>query len=418
MVRNPVAVILGGGKGERLYPLTAERSKAAVPFGSQHRLIDIALSNCINSGYSQISVLTQFNSISLNQHIARCYRFDRFSSGYVEILAAQQTPNRSEWYQGTADAVRKNLDHLRRQSPSHYFILPSDQLCKINLAHLFQCHISRQADVTLAVTPVPRVSTASYGVVLVGADDRIENFLEKPSPETDMQSYRSSAGGDLFLASMGMYCFNAEILEQALRGDASDFGREMLPDLVRQVHCSAYVYNDFWIDVGSIPNFYQTSLSLVNPQSYFTFFDPDWPIYTDLVSLPASKIVSASISRSMIGNGVKIRGASIAHSIIGIRSVIEQEVELDSVICMGADYYDFSQDRSSANYNQRPSAGIGKNSKIKTAIIDKNARIGKNCRLGIDANIKRRDVDGAFYSIRDGIIIIPKNAVVPDGTTL
>lgn len=426
-MKDVLTIILGGGKGTRLYPLTKSRAKPAVPFGSKYRLVDIPISNSINAGFKKIYVITQFNSASLHLHLANSYIFDSFTRGFVEILAAEQTFDHAGWYEGTADAVRKNLHHFQNQRPSHYLILSGDQLYRMDLYDFYQKHLASNADVTIAATPVNREAAAGFGIMKADKKGRISSFLEKPEMDLDIsdmkipeQIHPSSemrAAGREYLGSMGIYFFKAEALEKGLMNEFTDFGKEIIPALIETTKVHSYIYTGFWEDIGTIKNFYETNLNLASINPAFNFYDEDMPIYTHKRDLPASKFNYCSISQTLAGDGCVITNASIQHSVIGIRTFIESGSSLDGVVCMGADWYETPEDRLENRRKGIPDIGIGRGTLVKGAIIDKNARIGEGCRIGVD-NLPREEGDHGKYYYRDGIIIIPKNAVIPSGTVI
>jgi glucose-1-phosphate adenylyltransferase len=427
MLSEVLAIILGGGRGERLYPLTRERSKPAVPFGGKYRLVDIPISNCIHSGFNRIYLLTQFNSSSLHNHIAYTYIFDSFSNGFVEILAAEQTFEHTSWYKGTADAVRQNFIHFRTQNPGHYLILSGDQLYRMDLADFFHSHLESEAEISVAVTPVPAERVSQLGILQVDASNRVTSFLEKPPPDQDISSFQRSpsaaAGGGAdaaarpYLASMGIYLFKTGILKAALDNQMTDFGKEIIPAAIGRFKVNAYVFNGFWEDIGTIKSFYETNIALTSLKPDFDFYDMHRPIYTRRRDLPASKINSSTITQTLTADGCIITNANIMHSIIGIRTIIESGASLDGVFSMGADFYETPEQKTENARLGLPDIGIGRGSLIRRAIIDKNARIGEVCRIGVD-DIARTDGDYDHYHIREGIIIIPKNGVISTGTVI
>ena len=418
---------MGGGKGTRLYPLTKERAKPAVPFGGKYRLVDIPLSNSINAGFVKIYVLTQFNSASLHLHISSTYIFDSFSKGFVEVLAAEQTFEHSGWYEGTADAVRKNFAHFRPQEPSHYIILSGDQLYRMDLEAFFQRHLDSGADVTVAATPVDREQAVGFGILQADKQGHVGAFVEKPPLEENIDHLRipkelhpdqdQRAAGKEYLASMGIYCFNADAMERALDNSLTDFGKEVIPALIDSADVSAFVFTGFWEDIGTIRSFYETNLDLTCFKPDFNFYEEHSPIYTHRRDLPASKFNSCTLKEVLAADGSIITDSSIARSIIGVRSVVEAGSTLDGVVLMGADFYD-PEERKRQNVRAGiPNMGIGPNCQIAGAIIDKNARIGEGCRIGIDSS-EYTDGDFPTHYVRDGVIVIPKGAVVPAGTVI
>lgn len=425
-----IAIVLGGGKGTRLYPLTKDRSKPAVPFAGKYRLVDIPISNCINSGFKQIYILTQFNSASLHNHIANTYIFDTFSNGFVEILAAEQTYHNNDWYQGTADAVRKNLRHFADQAADYYIILSGDQLYRMNYMEMLETHIKSGAVLTIAAKPVSRTNATGLGII--GTDEKgiIKKFYEKPAPDFDISEYRIPAKflkdglnqkpeeHNEYLASMGIYIFDARAMEEILSSnDSADFGKEIIPDVIRNMKVAAYLFDGFWEDIGTIKAFYDTNIDLASVTPAFNFYNEEMPIYTHRRHLPATKVNFCNISCSLTSEGSIITNAYIVNSIIGVRTLIESGASLDGVYCMGASYYETPEEKAENIRRKIPNIGIGRASIIRRAIIDQNARIGDGCRIGID-DIQRTEGDFSNYSIHDGIIIIHKNAIIPHGTIL
>ncbi len=424
-----VAIVLGGGRGTRLYPLTMDRSKPAVPFAGKYRLVDIPISNCINSNMKQIYVLTQFNSASLHNHISNTYQFDQFSGGFVEILAAEQTYASESWYQGTADAVRKNLKHFSDQDPDYYVILSGDQLYRMDFREMLACHIKTGAELTIAAKPISRAEATGLGIIGADENGMIKSFYEKPAPDMDISEYKVPAklmkeqlGKDVdksneYLASMGIYIFTAKTMEQALNNDKTDFGKEIIPEIIKTRPVATYLFDGFWEDIGTIKAFYETNLNLASEKPAFNFYDEEMPIYTHRRHLPATKANFCNISCSLTSEGSIITNAYIVNSIIGVRTFIESGASLDGVYCMGASHYETEEEKAENAKRGIPNIGIGKATIIKRAIIDQNARIGANCRIGID-NIDRPEGDYEMYSIHDGIIVINKNAIIPDGTVM
>ncbi len=423
-VSRVLSIILGGGKGTRLYPLTKERSKPAVPFGGKHRIVDIPISNCINSGFNQIYILTQFNSASLHMHIARAYNFDTFSGGFVEILAAEQTFEHSGWYEGTADAVRKNFQHFKTQKPTHYIILSGDQLYRMDLEDFLQRHEKSGADITIATTAVPRSEASGLGILKTDNAGIITEFMEKPGPTKDIAEWKipavarplSAVDGREYLASMGIYIFNAEAMENSLNNELTDFGKEVIPEAIKNFNVKAYVYDGYWEDIGTIRNFYDATLDLTSIKPKFNFYDEDAPIYTHNRNLPSSKVNMATLDQVNTSEGCVITNATIKRSVIGIRSIIESGAYLEGVICMGADCYETDAERADNIEKRIPNIGIGERCVIRRAIIDKNARIGKDVSIGMGKTPD--DGDYGWYHVVDGIYVITKNACVPDGTVI
>lgn len=424
-----VSIILGGGKGTRLYPLTMDRSKPAVPFAGKYRLVDIPISNCINSGMRQIYILTQFNSASLHNHITNTYNFDAFTHGFVEILAAEQTYHSDSWYQGTADAVRKNLIHFHDQKADYYLILAGDQLYRMDFREMLEEHIRSGAELTIAAKPISRSQATGLGIIGADKDGYIKKFYEKPAPELDISEYKcppelmkrqlglSVGPGNEYLASMGIYIFNANTMEQALNNDKTDFGKEIIPDIIKTKKVSCFLFNDYWEDVGTIKAFYDSNLDLASINPKFNFYDEDRPIYTHRRHLPPTKMNFCNISCSLASEGSIITNAYIVNSIIGVRTIIESGASLDGVYVMGAQYYETDEERKENARKGIPNIGIGRGTIIRKAIIDQNVRIGDGCRIGID-DIPRQEGDFPMYSYHSGIIVINKNAIIKNGTVL
>ena len=420
-----LSIILGGGKGTRLFPLTQSRAKPAVPFGGKFRLVDIPISNCINAGYRQIYIVTQFNSASLHLHIGQTYLFDSFTNGYVEILAAEQTFEHSGWYEGTADAIRKNFPHFRTQNPSYYLILSGDQLYRMDLQELLKNHIDSGAAVTIACTPVGRQEASSLGIMKADKENRLTEFLEKPGSTRDISDFKipselhtgKKIDGDTFLGSMGIYVFNAKAMEECLANELTDFGKEVIPQAINDMKVNAYVFGGYWEDIGTIRNFYETNLELTALKPKFDFYDENRPIYTHRRNLPPSKMNYSSMNQSIAAEGCIITNGNITDSIVGIRTIIESGSSLNGVVCMGADFYETELQKMQNTEARIPNVGIGRGVIIKGAILDKNVRIGEGCRIGVDA-IRRADGNYGTYHIVDGIIVIPKNTVLYPGTVI
>lgn len=426
---NVVAVILGGGAGSRLFPLTRERSKPAVPLGGTYRLIDVPVSNCINSEITQIFVLTQYNSASLNRHISRTYRFSSFSTGFVEVLAAEQTKESEDWFQGTADAVRQMLPHLRDWRVDTLLILSGDHLYRMDYREFLKRHFDSGADVTISVIPCRPDEAEGFGLLKTNGDGKIVEFKEKPKGDA-LESMRvdttafgldaDAATSRPYLASMGIYVFNYAKLAQLLKADDAgvDFGREIIPAAIDQFAVQAHLFNDYWEDIGTIRAFYEANLDLASPLPKFNFFDASAPIYTRSRYLPPSKLHNCDIDYSMISEGCILNGIRVRNSIIGLRSRIDESVDIEDSIIMGSDFLESLPELSWNIKNKRPHIGIGENTKIRRSIIDKNVRIGKNVQLTNNDNVQNFDAPDRTYFIRDGIIIIPKNATIADGTVI
>jgi glucose-1-phosphate adenylyltransferase len=424
-----LAVILGGGAGSRLFPLTHQRSKPAVPLGGKYRLVDIPISNCINSNVTQIFVLTQYNSASLNRHISRTYRFSGFSDGFVEILAAEQTPDSPQWFQGTADAVRQVLPHIHDWGIDTLLILSGDHLYRMDYRKFLARHYEMEADVTVSVVPFVREAAEEFGLLKVESTGRILEFREKPKGEgleemrVDTTAFGLSAEEAArrpFLASMGIYVFDYKRLEQLLTENPKwvDFGREIIPAAIKDYNVQAYLFDDYWEDIGTISAFHAANLDMTSLLPQFNFFDTEAPIYTRPRYLPPSKVHNCEIIDSLIGDGCIINRARLTRSVVGLRSRIEPGAYVEDTYVMGADYYQAIEElRLDATAN-RPLIGIGRDTVIRRAIIDKNVRIGSGVRLVNEAGIQHLDKQEEGYYIRDGIIIVPKNATVRDGTVV
>lgn len=419
-------VILGGGQGTRLFPLTKQRAKPAVPLGGKYRLVDIPISNCVNSGLRRMYLMTQFNSASLHRHIALSYKFDHFSRGFVEILAAEQTLTDTSWYQGTADAVRKNLVHIMSHSFEYLLILSGDQLYRMDYRTILEQHVKSSADVTVATLPVPRDDVSGFGIMQIDAHHRIKRFVEKPKDPAVQDSLRLerewypklNIQGDqeLFLASMGIYVFNRRALIELLDNDFMDFGKHVIPTAIETHRVFAFVFQGYWEDIGTIRAFFEANLELTAVLPRFNFFDMSAPIFTHPRYLPASKINGGSIDHSLISDGCIINHSTFRHCLLGIRSVVDHGSHLERTIVMGNDFYESAESISQHEADGKPRIGVGKHTRIDNAIIDKNARIGDNCCISPVG--KPDEVDHPLYYIRDGIVIIPKNGVIPHGTVI
>ena len=424
-----LAVILGGGAGNRLFPLTQQRSKPAVPLGGKYRLVDIALSNCINSDILRTFVLTQYNSASLNRHIAQTYRFSQFSNGFVEIIAAEQTPESPQWFQGTADAVRQVLPHIRDWGIDTLLILSGDHLYRMDYRHFLQRHHETGADVTVSVIPCEARSASEFGLLKTDENGRIVEFKEKPKGDEllAMQVDTMRLGLDAneaarrpYLASMGIYVFKYDHLEQLLADDPKgiDFGKHVIPAAINARNVQAHMFDGYWEDIGTIGAFYRANLDLTTKIPKFNLFDSEAPVYTRARYLPPSKIEESEINDSIVSDGCIINGAKITNSVVGLRSRVSKGVQLDASFMMGADFYQTFEDMRTDMGKGLPRVGIGEGSIVRRAIIDKNARIGKNAKLLNEAGVTEADGPGGSYFIRDGIIIVPKNAVIPDGSVV
>jgi glucose-1-phosphate adenylyltransferase len=426
MINQVLTIILGGGQGSRLFPLTQQRSKPAVPLGGKYRLIDITVSNCINSGFHYIYVLTQFNSASLNRHIARTYRFSRFSDGFVEILAAEQTPENRNWFQGTADAVRQVMMHIDDFNPRDVLILSGDHLYQMDYQKFYERHVETKADVTVSVIPVEESRASSFGLLKTNDGGHIVEFREKP-PATQLPAMfvdtsklglsQEEAVRRPFLASMGVYLFKFDVLRQMLIGTHyTDFGGEVLPASIESQNVQAYLFDDYWEDIGTISTFFHANLDMASIMPKFNLFNADAPIFTRPRYLPGTKFIDCEIKDSLISEGCILNRVWINHCVIGIRSRIESHTRLEHSLMMGADFYQTLQELADDRKDGLPWIGIGENTHIRKAIIDKNVRIGSNVRILNEAGLEHHD--GGNYFIREGIVIIPKGATITDGTII
>jgi glucose-1-phosphate adenylyltransferase len=416
--QRTLAIIMGGGAGTRLFPLTKDRAKPAVPLGGKYRIVDIPISNCLNSGLRSIYVLTQFNSMSLHRHIQASYKFDNFSRSFIDLLAAQQTPEGAQWYQGTADAVRQNMRYFLERPFDYYLILSGDQLYRMDLRVLLHQHIQTGADITVATKPVQRRRVAEFGIMQSGVDRRITRFVEKPKDDAILQEMKMSrellaaigAGEEeeLFQASMGIYVFNRDVLVKCLDNQLVDFGKHVIPQSIKDRHVSAFIFQGYWEDIGTVRAFYEANLDLTDLVPEYSFFDTQAPIYTHPRFLPGSKVNGATLRQAIISDGCIISDAHLERSVIGIRSIIQSGATIRNSIIMGADYFEL--DRPAAG---EPPIGIGRSCVIDRAIIDKNARIADG--VVITPEGKPQNLDAENYFIRDGIVVVPKNAVIPAG---
>lgn len=424
--RNVLAVILGGGRGSRLFPLTKERAKPAVPIAGKYRLIDFPVSNCINSKIRNIYVLTQFNSVSLHRHLQQSFAFERFTPGFVRILAAQQTIEDGSWFQGNADAVRQNLRHILQAEFEYILILSGDQLYRMDYRLLLEQHRETGAEITVAVIPVKRSEASALGILQLDEDRRIVRFEEKPKDPALLDDLRMDRGRqaelglpgdeDHYMASMGIYLFSRESLKRALESDSTDFGGHIIPASIGAGGTYGYAFQGYWEDVGTISTFYNANVALCGGRPAFSFFDQDAPMYTHARSLPASRIQDSFINRSLIADGCVILASSIEESVIGVRSFIGEGCSIRNTVIMGCDYYERAEDKPRDEVMGIPHLSIGVGSRIERAIIDKNADIGDN--VTIVGGEGRPDEDGPNHYVRDGIVIVPKGAVIPPGSTL
>jgi glucose-1-phosphate adenylyltransferase len=418
-----LAVILGGGAGTRLFPLTRDRAKPAVPLAGKYRLVDVPISNCLNSGIDRIFVVTQFNSASLNNHIARAYVFDRFSGGFVTILAAEQTPSSEKWYQGTADAVRRSTAHFKSFPHDRILILSGDQLYTMDYRLLIAHHLDRDADVTVAVTPVVAADAPGFGILKTDEEQRITEFYEKPKFD-DLAGKESpvsaplAAQGRIYLASMGIYMFEANVLYDLLdaRPDDHDFGKAIIPNAIHERRVFAYPFTGYWNDIGTVRSFFETNIMLAQPHPAFNLYDPNFPLYTDAIMLPPAKVSRSRLENSLIGVGSVIVDSDISNSVIGLRSFIDRGSRLHRTVFMGADYFRWEESEARSRAQGPTYPGVGEGTVIENAIVDKNASIGNRCVITNSSGIQEGEGPG-FY-IRDGIVVILKNAEIAGGTVI
>ncbi len=421
-----LSVVMGGGQGSRLFPLTRDRSKPAVPLAGKYRLVDIPISNCINSRLNEIYLLTQFNSASLHRHISHSYKFDHFSRGFVDILAAEQTPTSDSWYEGTADAVRKNLIHILNNDFEYMLILSGDQLYRMDFREIIASHMEREAELTVATIPVGRELAPSFGIMQNDEQGRISRFVEKPGTPELLDSLRLPAGqlaehdlepdSDHYLASMGIYLFNRQTLTELLENEMTDFGKHIIPRSIETHAVYSSVYQGYWEDIGTIRAFFEANLDMTAALPQFDFFEMETPVYTRPRFLPASKINGAAIDQAIISDGCVIDRSRISQSLIGVRCLIASGCRVHRSILLGANNYETEASKAASDRDGIPRIGVGGNTHIENTIVDKNARIGADCV--ITPEDKPQHVDGENYFIRDGIVIIPKNAVIPDGTAI
>jgi glucose-1-phosphate adenylyltransferase len=417
-IRDALALILGGGRGARLYPLTKLRAKPAVPLGGKYRLIDIPISNCINSGIHRIYVLTQFLSASLHRHIYETYKFDSFSGGFVHVLAAEETARGMDWYQGTADAVRKQLSRFAHPRIEDMLVLAGDHLYRMDYEDFVELHREKRADVTIAVQPVASENASRLGILKTDEDGRVTAFREKPPPD-ELDGLDSLSSSDKpFLASMGIYIFRSDVLREILEeSDAEDFGNQIIPAAIENRRVYAFPFEGYWADIGTVRAFYEANLALTLPDPPFDFYEPQNPIYTRPRFLPPSCADGCDLERTVLAEGCLIQESDIRESVIGLRSIIGSDVRIARTVMMGADFYETPERKAENRRLERPDVGVGRGSSIEGAIIDKNARIGEG--VVIRPHPADEDmVEAENYVIRGGIVVIPKNAVIPDGTVI
>ena len=429
-MKRVLSIILGGGAGTRLYPLTKLRAKPAVPLGAKYRLIDIPISNCINSEIQRIYVLTQFNSASLNRHITRTYGMAGFSQGFVEVLAAQQTSDSPSWFQGTADAVRKYLWLFAEWDVDEYLILSGDHLYRMNYADFIHRHRETEADITLSVIPVDERRASDYGLMKIDKNGRVVSFSEKPKGDalkamqvdtTVLGLPADKARESPYIASMGIYVFEKQVLHDLLNEapDRTDFGREILPASARDYNVQAYLFKDYWEDIGTIEAFYNANLALTyQPDPPFSFYDEKAPIYTRSRYLPPTKLLESQVIESMVGEGCILKECTVRRSVIGIRSSIETGCVIDNALLMGSDYYESPVERLKSLESGKVPLGVGANTTILRAIVDKNARIGRNVRIVNKDRVEEASREDLGFVIRSGIVVVIKNATIPDGTVI
>jgi glucose-1-phosphate adenylyltransferase len=430
-MRSVLALILGGGRGTRLYPLTKSRSKPAVPVAGKYRLIDIPISNCINSGLNRIYVLTQFLSASLHRHIATTYKFDMFSQGFVEVLAAQQTNESADWYQGTADAVRQNISYIEREDPDEVLILSGDQLYRMDFRQLIETHRGHRADVTIAAIPVPEKDTIGFGLLSMDTHSRVTGFVEKPKTAPEREPYFTSAewiekrgipcNGRHYLANMGIYLFKTEVLYDVLTAKplATDFGKEVFPRNYKTRQVCAHLFDGYWEDLGTVRSYHEASIALSGPTPPFDFFAPSGVIYTHMRNLPASRIDGATLFESMVSDGCVLgAGTRIERSLIGVRSRIGRDCTVRDTVVMGSDTFETDVQRAENARTGRPNLNVGDGTVIERAILDKQCRIGRGVKLVNKEKHVEADGPNGTYYIRDGIICVPRGGVIPDGAVI
>jgi glucose-1-phosphate adenylyltransferase len=421
---DAMGIVMSGGRGTRLYPLTKMRSKPAVPLAGKYRIIDIPISNCLNSNINKIFVLTQFNSASLNKHIVQTYKFDIFSGGFVDILAAEQTPDNANWFQGTADAVRQSIKHFAPYDVNHVVILSGDQLYQMDLGQFVSFHVDTGADISVGAFPVSADAAANLGIMQIREKSRVVKFREKPKLEElptlkcGSPTARLNSDNDRdYLANMGIYVFQKHFLiDLLMESTAIDFGKELIPQAIQKYKVHAYVFDGYWTDIGTIRSFYDANLGLTTTLPHFNFYSPQMPVYTHPRNLPGSKLNNCNIHQSIIAEGSILNGADIKHSIIGVRSRIGAGSTIKNSIIMGSDLYETTADLEENARKKMPNIGIGNHCTIINAIVDKNARIGDNVSIINAHNLQEHDEEN--YCIRDGIIVVPKGAWIPNGTVI
>ncbi|UCG26524.1 MAG: glucose-1-phosphate adenylyltransferase [Chloroflexota bacterium] len=416
-MKDVLGVILGGGAGTRLYPLTRDRTKPAVPFAGKYRLIDIPMSNCFHAGIERIAILTQYNSVSLHRHIHRTYTRDIFTHGWVQILAAEQTSHSGEWYQGTADAIRKQIIEIKSADTEFTVILAGDHLYRMDYQAFVQRHVDGDADVTIAVQPVDRTSASGFGILKLDDEGRISQFVEKPQTDELLDDLVSGDDPDKpYMASMGIYVFRTATLFELLEENTgADFGKHIIPGAIEDRRVIGYTFDGYWEDIGTVRRFYEVNLDMSAPLPKYDLYDPKHPIYTRPRFLAASKIQGGSLTNVLLADGCRIQEASIRNSVIGLRSIIGHGVTIERSVIMGSDYYERPEKGESLPADE-PGIGIGEDSVIQGAIVDKNARIGRHVIIRSMPDRKNEEHDN--WVAKEGIVIVPKNAVIPDGTVI
>ena len=415
-MKKVLGLIMGGGQGSRLYPLTKLRAKPAVPLAGKYRLIDIPISNCLHDGIDKVAILTQYNSVSLHRHIQRTYARDMFTEGWVQILAAEQTPRSTGWYQGTADAVRQQLMEIEAARTEYVLILAGDHLYNMDYRAFIDYHVETGADITMAVQPVTADMAPAMGILKRSDGGQIESFTEKPEP-TALSGLESMPGPDKpYLASMGIYVFRTDLLFDVLKSEGDDFGKNIIPNVLADYRVMGYVYDGYWADIGTIHAFYEVNLEMALPDRPFDFYIPGRPIYSRARFLPASEVHGAQLDHTLLADGCHVADARITHAVIGLRSQIGPKTQIRSTILMGADYYETDTDRAENRRLGRPDIGLGDGSVIEGAIIDKNARIGRNVRIRHLSD--RPDSETDNWVARDGLVVIPKDAVIHDDAVI
>jgi glucose-1-phosphate adenylyltransferase len=423
-MNDVLAIILGGGRGTRMFPLTLMRSKPAVPIGGKYRLIDVPISNCLHADIRRILVLTQFNSASLNRHVSETYRMDTFSRGFVEILAAEQTPDNLNWFQGTADAVRQAARHFVDLDVEYFLILAGDHLYRMDYCEIMDSHIERDADITIAAQPVTAGDATSMGIFRFDRDGRIVAFDEKPTATRLEEIGASVPSGSTFMrppadrpfvASMGIYVFSRDVLLETLDQEPGlDFGHEIIPALLGRRRVNAFMFRNYWADVGTVESFYDANIMLTAPGAPFSFYDPRRPVYTRPRFLPGSRLNSCTLDHAIVAEGCFLDRCTVRDSVVGIRTQIRDGCRITRSVLLGADFYEADDDAPRGN--DGPKLGLGANVVLDRVIVDKNARIGNDVRLVNEAGVQQADGDG--YYIRNGIVIVPKGGVVKDGTAV